>query len=551
MSKLFPYRVRFFWALVIKRVRFYEIKKLFLRPSLLAKKMKSCDYPQLIKTIFRVLFGPKQVIGRDSASSPDNGSVRSLTKGISLGVTSQKLPKMSNIKLHHLRSLILKASNQNSIWKSVRHPKQLLKKIHSLGIGKALGVLSSTLKGTADGNNFGINQSLNAKTTNNFSPYNFGYFNVTLDSKNKSSVFMITDGIDKLSLFGGVLTALIYCAQLAEKTKKDLKIILTSSPHRPTNFHQLFDLFGISRDLNVEFIFRPEEIQDMIRINRDDVFVPTSSWTCLKSVRSFPNERIFYILQEDERLFFPSGDRSNLAQQAMSSNDIKFIINTESLRTHLINSGLHNLKKNSVSFEPAFKPFLEISDTGTNRNFQTGRKILCFYARPNHERNMYMTGMHAIQRAIDSNILDPEKWEVHLIGINHSLEHSGFDFPAKVIDKMDYLSYARYLKNVHVGMAFMASPHPGYPALDFVAAGAKSITNSWPGKINFEEVSDSILLCDGTIEGIVAAIQDAIEMIECEDISISSDRIKMPYSHDWKTNMRNALQFTSDMFDNV
>jgi hypothetical protein len=454
-------------------------------------------------------------------------------------------------KLKYLRLLLLSSAGKKSLFGVIGNPKKIVRKIKSKGLRNSFSLFKAVVLQRSDINAPFKANLQNFKSQLDLMPYGSSRFNTRLDPNRKRSVFMITDSLSEESLFGGVLTSLLFCLTLCERTNRDLTIITTQSMSKLGDLTDFLRLFKKENRVHIQYLYRPQQTADPITISKNDIFVPTSSWTCLQAISSFAHKQIFYILQEDERLFFPSGDKSNLAFQAMNNQEINFIINTECLRTYLIKSDFQHLDRNSVSFEPSFEAVCSRTRSPSGIERKKVKKVFTFYARPNHDRNMYLTGVLAIQEALANGVLNQNDWEIHFIGINNSNTDTDLTFVPIIQEKMEYSQYIDYLQNVDIGMALMASPHPGYPALDFAAAGAKSITNFWPGKMKFELFSDSVFVADGTSAGITSMIEKAIHCLQNETDLGLDQKIKSPYADSWDLNFERAVKFVEKRTSNV
>lgn len=454
-------------------------------------------------------------------------------------------------KLKYFRMILINVSGQESIFWALIQPQKVLKKIKSKGLNNSFYILR---KMATQMPNPTIPLSSFAKSNPGpftAAPYGAHRFHATLDASRKPSVQMITDSLGNESLFGGVLTSLLFCILLCEDMGRNLKIILTQNPSKISDLEEILHVFDIDTKVEIEYLYRPESTLDPVFISKDDVYVPTSSWTCLQAMRSFPQDKIFYILQEDERLFFPSGHRSYLALQAMNNANISYIVNTESLRKYLITAGFENLEHNSISFEPSFRAIYSKSQVPAKSHESKVKKVFAFYSRPNHDRNMYWTGVNAINEAVKNQILNQGEWEIHFLGINNSIETLDLSFEPIIVEKMDYKAYIRYLKKIDIGMALMASPHPGYPTLDFIAAGAKSITNSWPGKMDFDLFGESIYVAESYENSLIMMIEEAVESIQDSESLENTKEILSPYSDSWKMNFTKSFEFVKERIRNV
>ena len=178
------------------------------------------------------------------------------------------------------------------------------------------------------------------------------------------------------------------------------------------------------------------------------------------------------------------------------------------------------------------------------------RYRIAFYARPNHHRNMFKTGVLAINAAFRTGVLDEQEWEVDFIGSSLPFTLKNIGFSPNFVPKMKYLDYAEYLTTINIGLALMASPHPGYPVFDFAATGAIGITNEWPGKIDLSSISSNIVTGQSSVSGLVTAIRDAKDRLSQGPVT-KSNLLLSPYSNTWENNLTEAVNFVMKRLENV
>lgn len=336
----------------------------------------------------------------------------------------------------------------------------------------------------------------------------FGVSNVgTKDSKNRVSV--LTDSVGKDSLFGGVATSLILGYLLAVNRGSSFRVITrTSFP----------DLSAVKSLLTYEGVYVPsipifaEQLQlttdAVLEVDQTELIVSTSWWTTAAAVASNLSSQLMYLLQEDERLFYPSGEGYLFAEQTMRL-PIRKVINTELLKNHLESQGIlsSSTAETVQYFEPALGPKLGISASQPNHKKFGGnsQKILTFYARPRHHRNMFNLGIEAIEKAVAGGILD-KNWTVRLLGSNiPKIEEIG-GLSVQISQNLSWKDYQLAIEETTIGLALQASPHPGYPVLDFAVRSVPAITNAFGHKKSLNQYSDLIEVAEADSSEIATAI---------------------------------------------
>ena len=317
---------------------------------------------------------------------------------------------------------------------------------------------------------------------------------------------MVTDSINAGSLFGGVATALIFSALLARRTGRMLRIVTRTQAPAAENVATVFRAHGIDWDDNIEFAFA--DIGDeasQIDVHPDEMFITTSWWTTESTRQSIAVDQILYILQEDERMFYPFGDDYLACSETIGDHRICRVINSELLHRHLKADGVIDDK--TPFFEPSFPNriyFPEPAGKGEKRNF-------FFYARPYNARNLYDRGLAVIEAAIERGILDPSTWDIHFVGKDlRPITLAGGIEPI-LLQNLPWEDYAAYVRSVDLALTLMYTPHPSYPPLDVAACGGVAVTNSFGVKTDLTRYSRSIVCVDSEVESLVEGLRLGVE----------------------------------------
>jgi hypothetical protein len=318
---------------------------------------------------------------------------------------------------------------------------------------------------------------------------------------------LVTDSINSNSLFGGVATSMILSTLLAERWGCDLRIITrTESPNRG-NYAAVLEPNDISLPRNIDFTFAYfQNPQAEIPVGEGDIFLTTSWWTTWSVRETFTSQKIIYLLQEDERSFYPLGDDHLRCTEVMHDPQIRFCVNTHLLYDYLTQEGFDTLAKNGIFFEPAWPQkifYPEPKNPKSKRNF-------FFYARPNHIRNLFYRGLEALNTAVNRGILNPLEWDFHFVGKDVPEARIGGQ-PVTLHQKLNWANYAALVRQMDLGLSLMYTPHPSYPPLDLAASGAIVVTNRFANKQNLDFYSKNIVCADLSVEGLVEGIREGIE----------------------------------------
>src|SRR5262249_29444879 len=348
-------------------------------------------------------------------------------------------------------------------------------------------------------------------------------------------VSLVTDSINSGNLYGGVSTALIFSALLSKRLRANLRIVTRTEPPDRENLSKVFQIHGIDWRSNVQFALAKNGEQ--IDVGDQDLFVTTSWWTTWSTKCSIPTEKILYILQEDERMFYPMGDDRLRCQEMLADPSIRFIVNSRLLFDHFVDEGFHNVAKNGVWFEPAFPEASYRPDDWRN----SAKMNFFFYARPRNQRNLYFRGIEAISAALHKEILDPRRWEIYLVGKDFIQILLPGGIEPVLLENLAWSDYVTLVRRTDLGLSLMYTPHPSYPPLDLSACAALAGTNRYGRKVSLEKYSKNILCVDDDVDSLVKGIADGVGLAQDGEKRQRNFRESL-LSRDWEKSFEPVLQ---------
>lgn len=341
---------------------------------------------------------------------------------------------------------------------------------------------------------------------------------------------VVTDSVGESSLFGGVGTALVLGTLLANRMGASLRLATRTEPPDPAAIGRVLAAAGIELEQPLETVHAPVSGGRDLAVCDRDCFLSTSWWTTRGLLGSVRRDRIGYILQEDERMFYPFNDERQRCQQTLAEPGVFVAVNTRLLHRHLT-AGPHaipGLAARSVAFEPAFPGSLRPSPPRR----RGGRRQLFFYARPQHPRNLFVTGLDALVTAIDRGVFTAREWDIHLVGRDvPDLEFPGGIEPSRVTG-LSWGDYTALVARMDAGFTLMDTPHPSYPPLDLAAGGAAVLTNRHGIKTDLTAYSANILMADTDRESLVAGLERLAERA-CDDAARAAARAADGICRDW------------------
>ena len=356
---------------------------------------------------------------------------------------------------------------------------------------------------------------------------------------------IVTDAIDSRSLFGGVGTSLVLGALAANRMQAALRLVTRTVPPDAGAVGRVLTANGVRLDSPLEVVHVPHERGHSLPIADDDMFVSTSWWTTRSLLTTMHRDRVAYLLQEDERMFYPAGDDRLQCEQTLHEPGVLTIVNSRLLLNHLLHGPepVPGLADRAICFEPAFPARVAMAA----RPKPSGKRRLFFYARPQHSRNLFCCGIEALSDAVADGTLHPDAWEICLVGR---------DIPDLVFPRglrphrFEGLSWSEYQRLVHAmdaGFVLMDSPHPSYPPLDLAASGAAVLTNSRANKQDLSHYSANIAVAPLTREGLRSGLA-ALAMRACDDktreAAVREDRI----CRDWSEALGEVVERVASHF---
>jgi len=312
---------------------------------------------------------------------------------------------------------------------------------------------------------------------------------------------VVTDSINAGSLYGGVGTAIVLAALVARRIGATLRIITRTEIPIVDNLASVLAVQGIEWDGNVDFVHAPWDGSGPgVPIGSGDLFITTSWWTTWATKLSVPRSRITYLLQEDERMFYPLDDDHLRCTETLRDPDLLYIVNSELLLSSLQAS---NLAPGGVAFEPSFPAATYYpppkSDDDSRRRF-------FFYARPGNPRNLYWRGLEALSGAIEAGHLDPTSWEFYFAGqAAHNVRLPGGARPT-LLDRLSWPDYVAEVRQMDLGLSLMYTPHPSYPPLDLAACGAVVVTSRFGPKQSLDRYCPNILCVEPDLPSLVSTL---------------------------------------------
>ena len=319
---------------------------------------------------------------------------------------------------------------------------------------------------------------------------------------------VVTDSINAGSLYGGVGTAIVLAALTARRLGATLRIVTRTEAPDMSNFGAVLDVQGIDWTGNVDFVHAPSDGSGMgVPVGSGDLFLTTSWWTTWATRLSVPRARIAYLLQEDERMFYPFGDDHLRCTETLRDPDLLYIVNSEGLLQFLQADGL---APKGTALEPSF-PYTTYHPPAKPPATDAKRRFF-YYARPMNPRNLYWRGLEALSGAIEAGTLDPNVWDFYFAGkAAHDVRLPGGVRP-RLLESMPWADYAAEIRQMDLGLSLMYTPHPSYPPLDLAACGAVVVTSRFGPKQSLDRYCSNIICAEPDLPSLVTALGEGARL---------------------------------------
>lgn len=352
---------------------------------------------------------------------------------------------------------------------------------------------------------------------------------------------VVTDSIGEGSLYGGVGTAMIIATLVAERLNSRLRLITRTEPADLQRMRVVFEAQGLAWPRGVESVHAPALTDVSVPAGGQDLFLTTSWWTTRALLQSVPKRRILYLLQEDERMFYPRGDDRLRCSETLADDSLHLLINSELLFRHFAEGPepLTDLGGRASWFEPAFPEALFYDDRA--REARSGKRSFLFYARPNNLRNLYWRGLEAVCAAIEEGVLAPDTWTFTFVGKDIERISLPGDVVPEVFENLPWDRYAHLVRGADLGLALMDTPHASYPPLDLAASGAVAVTNRCGVKQSLERYSRNIITVSPSVEDITRGLASGVRLL-MDEPTRRLNYSESSFERDWRRTLEATVE---------
>lgn len=294
----------------------------------------------------------------------------------------------------------------------------------------------------------------------------------------------------KAYAFGGVLSAM----QVAAAMTRGYEAVRFVSMYPLGDAADMFDFAAFVHDAPRKRIEVARVCEgDVLACHEREVFFCTY-WTTALIWREYVRQLtadgrdprpFYYLVQDYEPGFYPMGCKQAMALSTYSYGHLTHaIFNSASLAGHFRSAG-YNFAREYV-LPPSLNPEIHAYLNEKNHALQPkpeGPIRILVYGRPEQPRNCFATIMEGLYRFF-AGMPDNERADYEIISAGQPHDDIGLapGVTVKSVGKLPVAEYIRELEQSHIGIAFMASPHPSYPPLEMALFGLYTITTSFGAK---------------------------------------------------------------------
>lgn len=372
-------------------------------------------------------------------------------------------------------------------------------------------------------------------------------FKVKRETRQNVRINILYNDFDKKSFFGGKATALIIANMLASECNYDLRIIGTNI--RPEVYTMFLEVFGMKKVEGVEFC--DFEKNNSLEVSDNDFFIATNGFNArsvLDNDLVKNRDKIFYIMQEVETMFYDHGDDYLFMSRTMKHSSMVPIVNTKLLYDWFCANGYTSVINNGIFFEPAFP--LGFQNQNVNKRAEKPYKLF-YYGRPAHQRNLFYFGVKTLNQAFLTGALNPHEWVVY-VSDDGTTPLFSFDADVKVerLKPMSWVAYNEFVRSVDLAYSMIYTPHPSYPPLDTAMLGGVCVTNTYSNKKTLSSYSKNIIAADLNEDAMLAALEKADKLVKNDELR-KKNYLENNINTDWYEALQPTIKYMKEKIENV
>ena len=348
---------------------------------------------------------------------------------------------------------------------------------------------------------------------------------------------IVLNGVDLKCAGSGNRIAVILGALLAQHMGASLRFAMPVLPDA-SMLTNLWRINGITWSDEIEFVSTAFDSGRGLGVSENDFFL-TTSWQTTRLVRSSVNPcRIIYLVQDDERMAYPSGDDRLRCHEILTDPELLYMVLSEMLFEHLTNgpTPIETIRRRGVWFERA----IPIEPYPSSWRHSSAKRSFFFDARQSSLGSLYWRGLEVIRGAMEEGLFRGSDWDFNFISNFTDDLVLPRDIRPRIMTTLQDDECTNLLTHVDVGLCLADTPYFCYPIPELTANGAIVVTNRRRTKASPALYSDNILCADPSIDSLERTIGHAIRLAGDDEMR-SSNYFRQQIRRDWTTALEAAV----------
>ena len=154
------------------------------------------------------------------------------------------------------------------------------------------------------------------------------------DRRAAPTLTVLVDAVEAENLLGGVGTTLVVGVIAARLMCARLRLVTRQHALDPALLRETLDAHRVSWDGATDFVHMPVSDTRPLPLGDRDTILTASWWNTSAALGSVNAARVLYLLQEDERMFYPYGDSRLRCVETLREPNLPLLVNTRMLFDH-------------------------------------------------------------------------------------------------------------------------------------------------------------------------------------------------------------------------
>jgi glycosyltransferase involved in cell wall biosynthesis len=342
---------------------------------------------------------------------------------------------------------------------------------------------------------------------------------IEIDEQEPERINLVIPEINFAHFFGGYIGKFQLALKLARRGARVRLLLVDQGTFQRDDCRRMIAGYAGLEDFFSHVEVEPcEPRQKAIRMNPGDRLIATTWWTAHiahAAAKELGRSRFLYLIQEYEPFTFPMGGWYALAVESYRFPHAA-LFSTQLLADYFTGAKAGVFADDASSRDHlAFQNAIVRTSPDWDAIARRKKRKLLFYCRPEEHaaRNMFEVAASGLNRAINDGVFAEGDWELHGIGSLKGgfLSLSG-GHTLRMIERVSFTEYARFLHEYDVGLSLMYTPHPSLVPLEMAGAGMLVVTNTCLNKTkaSLAAISSNLIACPPVPEAVADGLRQAV-----------------------------------------